>query len=81
MYSRRPVIPEDLGMLSDDEDAVDFDRNQIDDRVYSRYEFNLDRDKSLPIHDAKDEIISNIRKNPVIVLQGDTGCGKTTQVI
>ncbi|KNC34771.1 hypothetical protein FF38_01968 [Lucilia cuprina] len=80
-YFKKEVLPEDLGIQSDeDDDVVDYPKNHINDPIYSRYEFNLERDTSLPIHDAKDEIINSIRKNPVIILQGDTGCGKTTQV-
>lgn len=74
------VLPEDLDFLSDDDDGGLSGKIQINDGVYDRYEFNLERDKSLPIHDAKDEIITTIRKHPVVILEGDTGCGKTTQV-
>uniref|UniRef100_A0A1B0AZQ3 Probable ATP-dependent RNA helicase spindle-E n=1 Tax=Glossina palpalis gambiensis TaxID=67801 RepID=A0A1B0AZQ3_9MUSC len=48
--------------------------------VYDRYHFDLERNKSLPIHDYKDEIVANIKQNPVTILEGDIGCGKTTQV-
>uniref|UniRef100_A0A1A9UIK5 Probable ATP-dependent RNA helicase spindle-E n=1 Tax=Glossina austeni TaxID=7395 RepID=A0A1A9UIK5_GLOAU len=48
--------------------------------VYDRYHFDLERNKSLPIHDYKDEIVASIKKNPVTILEGDIGCGKTTQV-
>ncbi|XP_011209559.2 probable ATP-dependent RNA helicase spindle-E [Bactrocera dorsalis] len=63
-----------------DEDDVKPKTNRIDDNVYTRYNFNLNRDESLPIHDNKDQILAAIRKYPVVVLEGDTGCGKTTQV-
>uniref|UniRef100_A0A1I8QEN2 Probable ATP-dependent RNA helicase spindle-E n=1 Tax=Stomoxys calcitrans TaxID=35570 RepID=A0A1I8QEN2_STOCA len=74
-------LPEESNVFFDDNEEGQ--RNvhlKIDDGVYDRYEFNLERDSSLPIHDAKDEILSTIRKNPVVILEGDTGCGKTTQV-
>jgi ATP-dependent RNA helicase DHX36 len=35
---------------------------------------------SLPIAPYKQEIIDTIRKNPVVLIAGETGCGKTTQV-
>lgn len=71
-----------MGILSDDDDdSATFLETQPKDDVYKRYNFNLNRDKSLPIYDAKDEIINGVRKNPVIILEGDTGCGKTTQVM
>ena len=34
----------------------------------------------LPIHDKKDAIIDAIRKHAVVVVSGDTGSGKTTQL-
>ena len=41
----------------------------------------MNRDKqSLPIFKEKDAIIDSVRKNPVTILVGDTGCGKSTQV-
>ena len=36
--------------------------------------------KTLPIDKYRDQIISKIKKNRVIVISGKTGCGKTTQV-
>ncbi|KAL9900670.1 putative ATP-dependent RNA helicase spindle-E isoform 1-T2 [Glossina fuscipes fuscipes] len=53
---------------------------KVDGGIYERYVFDLSRDSSLPIYDAKEKIIDAIRKNPVVILEGDTGCGKTTQV-
>ena len=39
----------------------------------------LDRSR-LPIAAYKEEVLKTVRTNQVTVLQGDTGCGKTTQV-
>ncbi|XP_015173793.1 PREDICTED: ATP-dependent RNA helicase DHX36 isoform X2 [Polistes dominula] len=36
--------------------------------------------KKLPSYDKKAEILDLIKNNPVIVISGETGCGKTTQV-
>lgn len=36
--------------------------------------------QNLPIYYFKDEIIDSIAKNQVVVVAGDTGCGKSTQV-
>lgn len=35
---------------------------------------------SLPIAELKDEILLLLEKNNVVVISGETGCGKTTQV-
>lgn len=34
----------------------------------------------LPVHLMKNEIMSAINENPVVIIRGNTGCGKTTQV-
>ena len=36
--------------------------------------------KNLPIYQFKDEIIQKIKDNRVIIISGNTGCGKSTQV-
>jgi ATP-dependent RNA helicase A len=35
---------------------------------------------NLPIMNFKEEIMSNIHESPVVLIRGNTGCGKTTQV-
>lgn len=36
--------------------------------------------KELPVFAKKDEILNVIQQNSVVIIQGSTGCGKTTQV-
>lgn len=36
--------------------------------------------KILPIYEYKQEIVATIERNPVVIISGETGCGKTTQV-
>jgi len=36
--------------------------------------------KGLPIWQHKDEILEMIKTNQVVIVAGDTGCGKSTQV-
>lgn len=36
--------------------------------------------ESLPAHAARDELLAALRANRVVVVAGETGCGKTTQV-
>jgi HrpA-like RNA helicase len=37
-------------------------------------------ENDLPIKAYKKEILDRIRKNQVVIVEGDTGCGKTTQI-
>jgi HrpA-like RNA helicase len=36
--------------------------------------------QNLPIFSERQKILELIRKNPVVMIKGETGCGKTTQV-
>ena len=35
----------------------------------------------LPVYDCRDELLQVIRENQVVVVVGETGSGKTTQVL
>nr|CAD7262416.1 unnamed protein product [Timema shepardi] len=48
--------------------------------VYERYDFNHTPDKTLPIFPERERILDTIESNMVTVIQGPTGCGKSTQV-
>ncbi|KAH8288798.1 hypothetical protein KR054_009748 [Drosophila jambulina] len=68
-------------MDTDDEYVDDEDiKIRTDEEYYKKYRFNLNRDKNLPIYAKREEIITAINANPVVILKGETGCGKTTQV-
>ena len=41
---------------------------------------SLKNRSNLPIMNFKDQIMSNIHESPVVLIRGNTGCGKTTQV-
>ncbi|KAL0118911.1 hypothetical protein PUN28_009500 [Cardiocondyla obscurior] len=59
-------------------DNVNTFRNKIlKDRVSKR---QFDEIVTLPIHEFKDDILSKLENNRVLLIEGDTGCGKTTQV-
>lgn len=50
-------------------------------RLMASYNFRRGpKDKNLAISSVKEEIINAIDTNPVVIIQGPTGCGKTTQV-
>lgn len=36
--------------------------------------------RSLPVYLHREQLIKAVRENPVIIIQGETGCGKTTQI-
>ena len=36
--------------------------------------------QNLPIYQFKEHILSAVRRNQVVLVAGDTGCGKSTQV-
>ncbi|KAM8704172.1 hypothetical protein ACLKA7_008724 [Drosophila subpalustris] len=68
---------------SDDEDDAEMEelpRVRSDEEYYKKYRFDLNRNRNLPIYSQREEIVTAIRDNPVVILKGETGCGKTTQV-
>ncbi|KAG8222127.1 hypothetical protein J437_LFUL002124 [Ladona fulva] len=52
----------------------------LSDDIHEKYSFECNNTPELPIREYKDKIVSMIETNPVTVIQGFTGCGKTTQV-
>ena len=40
----------------------------------------LEERHSLPIFETQQTIVDTIARNPVVIIRGATGCGKTTQV-
>lgn len=67
---------------SDDEEVLmkDLPGVRTDEEYYKKYRFDLNRNKNLPIYEQREDILTAIRENPVVILKGETGCGKTTQV-
>uniref|UniRef100_A0A1B0CMA6 Probable ATP-dependent RNA helicase spindle-E n=2 Tax=Lutzomyia longipalpis TaxID=7200 RepID=A0A1B0CMA6_LUTLO len=48
--------------------------------IYSKYKFNVSNTPRLPIQAYRREILQTIEQHRVVVIEGATGCGKTTQV-
>lgn len=49
--------------------------------IYSKFDLiGFDSYPDLPIRNTRVEIINFLEKNNIIIIQGNTGCGKTTQV-
>ncbi|CAI2387482.1 unnamed protein product [Moneuplotes crassus] len=46
----------------------------------SKYYEILEKRKELPVYEAYDTLIELVQENQIIILQGETGSGKTTQV-
>ncbi|HUI90820.1 MAG TPA: ATP-dependent RNA helicase HrpA [Chitinivibrionales bacterium] len=49
-------------------------------RDLSRHAMNFSFAATLPIYEKKDEIIRALRSSPVVIVAGETGSGKTTQL-
>ncbi|KPJ21212.1 Dosage compensation regulator [Papilio machaon] len=44
------------------------------------YQESLKEREQLPVFSMKNSIMEAINENPVVIIRGNTGCGKTTQV-
>ncbi|XP_076644853.1 dosage compensation regulator mle isoform X2 [Halictus rubicundus] len=71
-----PLATMTLEQLSDDLQHAQRERLQQDDNLQKSIK---DR-SSLPVFTMKNEIMNAIHENPIIIIRGNTGCGKTTQV-
>ncbi|CAH0564481.1 unnamed protein product [Brassicogethes aeneus] len=60
-----------------DEMLYSFNQNKADD---FQYKLLLKKRKKLPSFEKRVELLELIEKNQVVVISGETGCGKTTQV-
>ncbi|XP_043789462.1 ATP-dependent RNA helicase DHX30-like [Apis laboriosa] len=64
-----------------DVNANSLDFNQMH---YNQFRKNSkkrkDQNKDLPIINYKEEILNSLQNNQVLVIKGDTGCGKSTQI-
>ncbi|GAB0093242.1 Probable ATP-dependent RNA helicase spindle-E [Sergentomyia squamirostris] len=52
----------------------------LNEDIYKKYNFTRKKTPRLPILKFRKEILETLEKNPVVVIEGATGCGKTTQV-
>jgi len=49
-------------------------------RLFNHFFMNIFYPPNLPITSRKDDIIKAVRQHPVVIIAGDTGSGKTTQI-
>ncbi|XP_027836248.2 ATP-dependent DNA/RNA helicase DHX36-like [Aphis gossypii] len=67
--------------LQNDESKNAYLRNELENKRKSvKYRSMCEIRKKLPSYTKKDEILELIHKNQVILISGETGCGKTTQM-
>ncbi|KAB7504439.1 putative ATP-dependent RNA helicase DHX30, partial [Armadillidium nasatum] len=76
---RTPKEVRDLmtGKILED-DIVSVERNI--DMVLQATKISEKKEISLPIYDVKEKILDSLLKNTVVIIEGGTGCGKSTQV-
>lgn len=54
----------------------------VNDDVYAKYSFSTYLATSgLPIYDVQRKIMDAVQHNQIVVIEGSTGCGKSTQVL
>lgn len=49
-------------------------------KIYKTYDFAHHSKPNLVVSSKRDQIVSMIETNSVVIIQGPTGCGKTTQI-
>lgn len=69
----KPSTVDDIESGSDSMEPV------VIDEVYNRYDFKRNL-PDLPIVEMRTKILKAIEDNPIVILEGATGCGKSTQV-
>ncbi|KAH8394703.1 hypothetical protein KR222_002076, partial [Zaprionus bogoriensis] len=71
----------ELATVSIDDLSTQYER-QVRDRRQNDPEYRqfLDFRDKLPIAAMRTEIMAAINENPVVIIRGNTGCGKTTQI-
>ncbi len=60
--------------------SQDLLREWSDRRKTREFEAQQRHREELPIWNMRGEIMSTINESPVVLIRGNTGCGKTTQV-
>jgi ATP-dependent RNA helicase DHX36 len=68
--------PKSCGETVDDELLDEF----LEKSLLEEYVEMLESRQKLPAFQKKDEIVEIIKKHQVVLIEGNTGCGKTTQV-
>ena len=75
-YHQKKMSNEELRSLSE-ELLVDAKRKKVSNDTYKKMQTVR---KRLPAHKQAGEVIEKVMKNQVVLISGETGCGKTTQI-
>lgn len=89
--SEKDTLEEDVKIMRQDlnqnikrttTEHLDFGENQNDEMIYQKYKFDNKTQSAtqLPVYASKNKILSKIAEYKSIVIEGSTGCGKSTQV-
>lgn len=83
-YGKRRRVHENYGNSSSGGGGHNRNENYVNPLNNHRYSSNyfrlLEDRKKLPIYEARSNVLTALKNNQVIVLEGETGSGKTTQV-
>lgn len=71
-----PLATTSLDQLS--EDLMNEQREKL--QQDSSLQASIKERSTLPVFTKKNEIMNAVHENPIIIIRGNTGCGKTTQV-
>ncbi|KAG9431282.1 ATP-dependent RNA helicase DHX30 [Apis mellifera carnica] len=78
--NREDNLEEIVNEKEDNLNANLLDFNQIYYNRFKNSKQKMNQNQNLPVIDYKEEILNNLQNNQVLVIKGDTGCGKSTQI-
>ncbi|KAG6801315.1 ATP-dependent RNA helicase DHX30 [Apis mellifera caucasica] len=78
--NREDNLEEIVNEKEDNLNANLLDFNQIYYNRLKNSKQKMNQNQNLPVIDYKEEILNSLQNNQVLVIKGDTGCGKSTQI-
>lgn len=79
--SKNAVMANFDGLVTPNMTPEDMSKNtKLRENVYKKFNFFNKPQNNLSIMDSREEILDKIESHTAVVIQGSTGCGKTTQV-
>lgn len=82
VYQMKCQLKKKLQLAATQDNAEEPKADRPTDEVFTKYQFGhrTQAASRLPVNAFKSEILSKIAKFPAVVIEGSTGCGKSTQV-